>query len=278
MKNQPLISIIVAVYNRAEVLQRCINSVTSQGYPHKELIIIDGGSTDGTVDILKSNSEKISYWESQPDRGIYHAFNKGLNYAKGDWIYFLGSDDYFWSNQALSLVAQQLTDIDQNFLLAYGKVALVSKNSEFLEFVNQPWYNTKKNFFQACCICHQGVFHHRNLFIKHGLFDESFRLAGDYELLLRELKSENPYFLSDIVIAAMQMGGVSNLSENRIEALEEFRKARIVNYVSIIPLGWYWKYIKVILQFYIFQKLLGKKNTKHIVKFYKMLTRKLSTI
>lgn len=108
-QSRPLISIIVAVYNNAVTLQRCIDSVASQSYPHKELVIIDGGSTDGTVEIIKRNSDKIDCWVSEPDRGIYHAFNKGLDRTKGDWIYFLGSDDYLWDNYTLSRVSEQLS-------------------------------------------------------------------------------------------------------------------------------------------------------------------------
>ena len=155
-------------------------------------------------------------------------------------------------------------------------MSIVSKNREVLDFVNQPWEKAKKNYFQASCICHQGIFHHRDLFKKHGLFDESFRIAGDYELILRELKSKKPYFLSNVVIAAMQLGGISNSPDNRLKVLQEYRKARIVNHIYIIPLGWYWRYIKVILQFHVFQKVLGKKNTKHILQAYKSLNRKLS--
>ena len=92
----PKISIIVAVYNSKKTLQRCIDSVFSQTYPHKELIIIDGGSTDGTVDILRANNDKITYWKSEPDNGIYQAWNKALDHAKSDWICFLGADDYLW--------------------------------------------------------------------------------------------------------------------------------------------------------------------------------------
>jgi len=78
-ESNPLITIIIAVLNSKESLERCIESVSNQTYPNRELIIIDGGSTDGTVEILKNNNDKIAYWESSPDRGIYHAFNKAIN-------------------------------------------------------------------------------------------------------------------------------------------------------------------------------------------------------
>ncbi|MEQ1667696.1 MAG: glycosyltransferase [Sulfuriferula sp.] len=88
----PLISIIIAVYNGKATLQQCIDSVVQQTYSNKELIIIDGGSKDGTVELLEENRNKFSYWESEPDRGIYNAWNKGLTQAKGEWICFLGAD------------------------------------------------------------------------------------------------------------------------------------------------------------------------------------------
>src|SRR5665647_574950 len=98
MTLEPLITIIVAVYNGAKTLQRCVDSVSDQTYLNKELIIIDGGSKDGTIDILMANNDKITYWQSEPDSGIYNAWNKALGHANGDWIYFLGSDDYLWKS------------------------------------------------------------------------------------------------------------------------------------------------------------------------------------
>jgi glycosyltransferase involved in cell wall biosynthesis len=92
-----MISVIVAVFNGAKTLQQCIDSVAGQTYPHKELIVIDGGSIDGTREILEGDATKLAYWVSEPDRGIYHAWNKALARARGDWICFLGADDYLWS-------------------------------------------------------------------------------------------------------------------------------------------------------------------------------------
>lgn len=212
-QTSPLITIIVAVYNNASTLQRCIDSVASQSYLHKELVIIDGGSTDGTVELIKQNSDKITSWVSEPDKGIYNAFNKGLERAKGDWIYFLGSDDYLWNNEVLSLVTEQLQKIDgQKTKLVYGKVAIVSLQEEFLEVVNdKSWSKIKQSFLLegGGAISHQGVFHHRSLFEVYGKFDESFLNSGDYDVMLRELKISAPIFLPDIIIAGRRVGGVS---------------------------------------------------------------------
>ncbi|MDA3897412.1 MAG: glycosyltransferase [Desulfobacteraceae bacterium] len=93
---KPKISIIVVVFNGAQTLERCLYSVVHQIYPCKELIIMDGGSTDGSVELLKRYDSQIKYWESKPDRGIYHAWNKALEHAEGEWICFIGSDDFFF--------------------------------------------------------------------------------------------------------------------------------------------------------------------------------------
>src|SRR3990172_6849742 len=100
----PLISIIVAVYNGKATLQQCIDSVAQQTYPNKELVIIDGGSNDGTVELLEKNRSKFSYWISEPDRGIYNAWNKGLVQAHGEWVCFLGADDYLWDATVLGRI------------------------------------------------------------------------------------------------------------------------------------------------------------------------------
>lgn len=222
----PLISIIVAVFNGRATLQQCIDSVAQQTYPNKELIIIDGGSKDGTVELLEGNRDKISYWISEPDRGICNAWNKGLMQSKGDWIYFLGADDFFLDFQVLERMAKQLEKVPANIRVAYGQVMLVSVDGETLGPVGEPWQNIKERFSQFMCIPHQGVMHRRSLFEKHGKFDESFRIAGDYELLLRELKTVDAFYVPDIITTAMRHGGLSSDPANTLTVLREFRRAQ----------------------------------------------------
>ena len=273
--SSPSISVIVAVFNRVESLQRCIDSVTSQTYLNKELIIIDGGSTDGTVEILKANDRQITYWESERDRGIYHAFNKALAQAKGDWIYFLGSDDYLWDIHSLSNIAQKLENIkDTNVLLAYGKVAIDTQGGDVLQVINKPWQEIQNLFLQGCYICHQGVFHHKSLFEKHGQFDESFPITGDYELLLRELKFKDsqPLFIPDITVAAMQTGGFSTSPQHRIAILQEYAKARKKNQVLVfLPLAWVWGYVKALIWLTL-KNTLSDRTVNSIADTYRSLT------
>lgn len=237
-ESAPLISIIVAVFNGAKTLQQCIDSVIMQSYPNRELIIIDGGSNDGTVDLLKANRKQISYWVSETDRGIYNAFNKGLAQAKGEWICFLGADDYFWDAQVLERMAEQLIKLPSSIRVAYGQVMIVNEREEDLYLKGEQWQKVKKRFMQVMCIPHQGVMHRLSLFELRGLFDESFRIAGDYELLLRELKTGEAMFIPDIIVTAMRQGGFSNAPSNSIEAMLELRRAQRMH-GQYFP-GFYW--------------------------------------
>ena len=228
-KSKPLISIIVAVFNGAKTLQQCIDSVANQTYQNKELIIIDGGSRDGTVDLLNSNQEQINYWISESDKGIYNAWNKGLEQVKGEWVCFLGADDFFWDDQVLEQVSAQLEKLPLDIRVAYGQVMLLNKNGENLYPVGEPWERISTRFKQIMSIPHQAVMHRRSLFERHGKFDESFRIAGDYELLMRELKMTEAFFVPGIVISGMRQGGISSSPENSLVLLRECRRVHLMN-------------------------------------------------
>lgn len=228
-ESAPLISIIVAVYNCKATLQQCIDSVAQQTYPNKELIIIDGGSKDGTVELLEKNRSKFSYWVSEPDRGIYNAWNKGLEQTHGEWICFLGADDYFWDATVLERMVVQLEKLPKKIRVAYGKIMLISDDGQSPPRpIGESWELVKASFkFKSYMnIPHVGTMHRRSLFEQHGKFDESFRIAGDYELLLRELKTGDAVFISDIITAGQRLGGISTDAGNYLRALQEVWRAQ----------------------------------------------------
>ena len=236
---KPLISIITATYNAARFLPDTIRSIRAQSYPNIEWIVIDGGSTDPTLDLLKASDDVIDYWLSEPDCGIYSAWNKGLAQAKGEWICFLGADDYFWDAHALANMSEQLEKMPSSVLVAYGQVMLVNAEGLEIHVFGEPWENVKQRFKQVMCIPHQGTMHRRSLFERYGKFDESFSIAGDYELLLRELKSADARFIPGIILAAMrQGGGISSDPENSLVVLRESRRAQRKNGLRF-P-GWIW--------------------------------------
>lgn len=236
-QNYPLITVIVAVYNGVRTLQQCIDSIAQQSYPAKELIVIDGASTDGTVEIVEQNKEKIAYWVSEPDRGIYNAWNKGLEQVKGEWICFLGADDYFLDENVLERAAKYLAMLPDNICVAYSQVMLLNAE-EALYSIGEPWAKIKNRFKQFMCISHQGVLHRRRLFEVHGLFDESFRIAGDYDLLLRNLKTSDAFFIPNLILTVMRLGGVSTDPGNALAGLREFRRAQLNNGLRFPGLVW----------------------------------------
>jgi glycosyltransferase involved in cell wall biosynthesis len=224
--SNPLITIIIAVFNGAKTLQQCIDSVAEQSYANKQLIIIDGGSTDCTVELLQANDQSISYWISEPDAGIYNAWNKGLMQANGEWICFLGADDYFWDDQVLASMSRFLVKLPMNIRVAYSQIMLLSENGQELYLSGEPWQKVKQRFKQLMSIPHPGTMHRRDLFEQHGYFDESFRIAGDYELLLRDLKTADAEFIPDLVTVGMLQGGISSNPKNTLSQLHEVRRAQ----------------------------------------------------
>jgi len=265
-KEAPLISIIIAVFNGAKTLQQCIDSAAQQTYANKELIIIDGGSKDGTVDVLESNREQIGYWVSEPDSGIYNAWNKGLSQAKGEWICFLGADDFFWDAQVLDRMASQLMMIPPDIRVAYGQIMLLNNDGKDLYPIGEPWKEVKERFKQVMSIPHPGVMHRRSLFEQHGNFDESFRIGGDYELLLRELKKADAAFVPDIIMIGMRQGGLSSSPANSIESMWDIRRAQKMHGLYFPGFFWVMAITRVYMRL-ILWNLIGERMTRKFIDF-----------
>lgn len=274
MKNTastPLVTVIVAVFNGVSTLQQCIDSVTQQSYPNIELIIIDGGSKDGTVEILAENGDSIDYWISEPDSGIYNAWNKALMQANGEWICFLGVDDYFWNELVLEKMAAELVKVPVEIKVAYGQVMLINNAGESLYPVGKPWKMIKGKFMQVMCIPHQGTMHRRSLFERNGIFDDSFRVGGDYEFLLRELKSFEAVFIPDIVVAGMRLGGISSAPENSIEMLRDFRRAQLMHGQRMPSFRWMMAMLRVYLRLVLWH-MLGEKSARKVLDLARHIT------
>ena len=151
MNHKPKISVITVVYNGEKYLEHTIQSVINQTYKNLEYIIIDGGSTDGTIDIIKKYKTKIDYWISEKDKGIYDAMNKGINVANSNsYLLFLNAGDSFYNNQTLKKIFQKY--IDNNTGIIYGKT---STGKKILNYNKQI---TLKDMAQGMMICHQSTF------------------------------------------------------------------------------------------------------------------------
>lgn len=220
-----LVSVVVATYNCATTLERCLSSISNQSYENIELVVIDGGSTDESIKVIQKYSENIHYFVSEPDDGIAAAWNKGLRQCHGEYVVFLGGDDFYWSSDVMALMVKFSKKQSRLPRIVYGKVARYSKEGVLLSMRGAPWSRIKNDFFSGSMRTpHLGMFFHKSVFLDHGEFDEGYRIAIDYEFLMREFKCHSPIFFPDIPIVGMRMGGVSNHPGSRLLSLQEIRK------------------------------------------------------
>lgn len=216
----PLVTVVTAVFNGEKTLEQTILSVISQSYDNLEFIVIDGGSKDGTLDIIKKYEHVIDYWVSEPDGGIYDAWNKGVRLSSGTWIAFLGSDDIYLDGAVQAYIDFIQDQKDAVIDYVSSKINLTNE-SRVLRTVGLPW--SWKIFRKYMKIAHVGSLHHKKLFAKFGLFDDSYKITGDYEFLLRPGPHLSAYFY-DRVTVNMHVGGVSNANSL---VFEESAKAKI---------------------------------------------------
>jgi len=220
-----VISFIVAVYNAADTLAQCLDSVIAQSSPNFELLVIDGGSSDGSLDILHERASKVAYWISETDHGVYDAWNKALPHVRGEWICFLGADDYLWSRDVVQSLIERLQHLSDDVSIAYGKIALLDKSGNPMFDLGDPWEFLESQFMKKMCLPHPAVMHRRSLFETYGAFDASFRIAGDYEFLLRAVKANRPRYLGELLVTAMRPGGLSSSPAGTIMGLRETHRA-----------------------------------------------------
>jgi len=200
---KPFISIITVTLNSKQYLEDTIKSVINQTYPFIEYIIVDGQSTDGTLDIIKKYQPYITRWISEVDSGITEAMNKGITMASGEFILFLHSDDYLVEKNSIKKAVNFMEGNEDIFAFT---VIFSQKNSTY-KIIPRKW-----NWFVNLKIpfCHQGVFCRKQLFNELGLFDTRFSIDADYDFLLRVYKKKYQVKTIDYSIATMRDTGISS--------------------------------------------------------------------
>jgi glycosyltransferase involved in cell wall biosynthesis len=215
------ISIIVATYNAASYLERLIDSIRIQNVDNLEFIIIDAGSRDGTVELIEKHSEKISYWISESDSGIYDAWNKGVKASSGDWIMFLGADDQLLPGALEKYLAfmAKLPNIDKLDYIS-SRMKMIDLQGHFIRLKGWAW--EWPLFLKDMTVAHPGSLHSKKLFDQYGIFDISYKITGDYELLLRPREKLKAAFFDDVTVL-MQEGGASD----SLKAIREHERAAV---------------------------------------------------
>ena len=210
------ISIITAVKNNRKFIGDAIVSVLNQTYPQIEYIVIDGDSTDGTLNIIRKYDDYITKWISEPDEGIYYALNKGIDMATGDVIGFLHSDDVFADNRAVEEVAKRF--LQYPVKIVYSDLEYVFKNN--LNKVFRYWKAggyKKVSFGFGWMPPHPTLFVRRDVYEQFGKFNTDYKIAADYDLILRLLsKHRVPSTYISEVLVRMRVGGKSNMGIKNI--------------------------------------------------------------
>lgn len=250
-RQDPLITVITVVFNGAETLEQTILSVIKQSCDNVEYLIIDGGSTDGTLDIIRKYEHAIDYWVSEPDGGIYEAWNKAAGLSLGDWCIFLGADDELASDNVLEEIFLRCAPPFEDYQLIYGKLHIInSATGELLEELGQPWEEMSREyeFFHPKLPKFPEILIHCSLFSGNATFDTTYRIAGDSKFLLHSLVSGARMRYLDLPVAKMRLGGVSTATNNLLIASREAR--RICGELGInIPLSHFAKeWVKLFLK------------------------------
>lgn len=243
------ISIVTAVLNRANYIADSLRSLGAQNYPCVEHVIIDGASTDGTLDILRDNRIANSLLVSEEDSGIYHALNKGLLLCTGDVIGLLHSDDFFADSTILSQVAFAFSDPSVD--VVYGDLDYISKND--ISKVVRRWRAGEFNINQLALGWmppHPTLFIRRRFLEKIGFFDTRYKISADYDFILRcFLYPEINCIYIRRVMVKMRLGGESNQSFNKIfsKTKEDYKVLKIHNVGGLFSI--FCKNLRKIIQF-----------------------------
>jgi glycosyltransferase involved in cell wall biosynthesis len=217
MQEGPLISIVTVCYQDAQGLRRTLQSVAAQAYPHVEHIVVDGGSSDGTRELLEQQPHpRLAQWVSEPDQGIYDAMNKGVRLARGTFVNFMNAGDAFADPQAIASIfaqpeARQAEVVYGDHLVDYGHF----RKHKHIDGLGDLW--------KAMTLSHQSVFARRSDLLAHPFRHGRFRVAADYDYVYGAYCRGLRFFHAGVVVALFEAGGLSD-----VRALLGYREVRAI--------------------------------------------------
>jgi glycosyltransferase involved in cell wall biosynthesis len=241
--DKPLLSVITVVFNNVRDIERTVLSVLNQTYPNIEYLVIDGKSTDGTVEIIEKYRDRLTVFTSEKDAGIYDAMNKGLSLAKGDYVVFMNSGDEFYEKDTVKTVFASATNAD----IYYGETEMINDQLQNLgqRRHKSPQNFTWRDFKYGMSISHQAIFIRRNLTEP---YDLKYQLSADIDWILTAAKKARKIVNVHRYVAKYLVGGMSK-KKHRQSLAERFAIMRkhygllptIINHVVIaFNLGFYW--------------------------------------
>lgn len=215
----PLFSVITVSFNSVKTIERTLLSVANQSYRQIEHIVVDGGSTDGTVDLLHRHRASLVSYVSEPDSGIYDAMNKGIRLAKGDWIHLLNSDDFYTSPESIARAVERLDPAATNYFAIWQLFADGTKRL-------QDWKYRRWQLFVSAFLPHPGLIVSRTQYEVVGPYSTRYRIAADHDMILR-LTARWPGTRHALPLVTMLQGGCAG--SNMRTSLDEFREVTIAH-------------------------------------------------
>lgn len=224
---KPKISVITINFNNREGLEKTLKNVTSQTFPDFEYIVIDGGSKDGSKELLEKHSDKITYWISESDKGIYNAMNKGITAAKGEYLIFINSGDHFHNEQSLSSAAQYLSGED----IIFGNLEVINGEQSFIKN-----YSSELSlfYFYYESLPHPASFIRKEAFDNWGFYDENLKIVSDWKWFLISICLHHASFKHiDQTVSTFYLDGISGNTENQGKMTNE-RDLTFLNYFPLV--------------------------------------------
>ncbi|PCI28039.1 MAG: glycosyl transferase [SAR324 cluster bacterium] len=233
-KNKPLISIVTVVFNGEEFLEETIQSVANQTYDNVEYIIIDGGSVDETLDIIKKYEEQIDYWVSEKDNGIYDAMNKAIEVYFGEYIWFLNAGDTIYDSNVITNMFHCSVDAD----IFYGATQLVDQDGEFIKLIKQPENFNLKSLTKGMVVSHQSVVVKRKFVFPYNL---KYKFVSDHDWLINASRDAKSFQDTSLTMSKYLLDGFSQNNffgcwKDRlaIVSMQYGRSVLLLNYILFI--------------------------------------------
>jgi len=219
MSSMPDLSVVTVSFNSAATIARTIESVRAQSLPNLEYIVVDGGSTDGTLDIVKRSSDVVTTLISEPDEGIYDAMNKGIRRSRGTWIHILNSDDFYAEPGILARALRSLDPARTNYFAMWRLFEDGRRSLQTYRYRRWPLY-------VSAFLPHPSLIVSRSQYDEAGLYETRYRIAADHDMILR-LTARWPGLAHALPLTVMTQGGYSE--RHMDAALAEFRRVTVAN-------------------------------------------------
>lgn len=253
-ENKPLISIVTVVYNGEKYIEETIQSIINQTYDNVEYIIIDGGSTDSTLEIIKKYEYAIDYWVSEKDNGIYDAMNKGIDTASGEWINFMNAGDIFFVFDMLDKIF--VKNVFQNIDIIYGDVQV-----DYGGFQKEIKAKDIKLLHMGMIFSHQSCFI-RNSYHKQNKYDLKYKIAADFNLIYAAYLEKCTFKYINNIISKVIPDGLSDSNHLKVHK-EVFNIVNKKEFLLQHKILYYWTYCKIIIKY-----IIGNKIVYEIKKIF----------